>query len=342
MTHTPPLPSGKLRYELLENILSGLKCTDPRVTVGPRVGEDAAVIDMGDRYLVATTDPITFTAENIGYYAINVNANDIAVHGAKPRWFMATILLPLGDSYEKTVRDIFESIEHAMKPLHVSLIGGHTEVTDSVKSPVVSGLMLGEVKKEALVTTRGCRPGDLIFITKGVPIEGIAIIAAEKESELIENGISSEEIQRGRDFLFDPGISVVKDALLASKTAAITSMHDPTEGGLAAGLNEVAMAANVSMVILKDSIPIYPEGRKFCDLFKINPLMTISSGSLLFTAGMKEKKHLETAFLKERIPLTVIGRVEESSSERVYIENQEGDRSPLPYRERDEILTLFG
>lgn len=341
MTHTHILPSGKLRYELLEDILSRLKCADPRVTVGPRVGEDAAVIDMGDRYLIATTDPITFTAENIGYYAINVNANDIAVHGAQPRWFMATILLPLGDADETMVRDIFESIEHAMKPLNVSLIGGHTEVTDSVHSPVVSGLMLGEVKKDGLITTRGCRPGDLIFVTKGVPIEGTAIIAAEKESELIENGISAEEIQRGKNFLFDPGISVVKDALLAAETADITSMHDPTEGGLAAGLNEVALAAGASMVVKRDAIPIYPEGKKFCGLFNIDPLMTISSGALLFTAGIRERERLETAFSHEGVPLTVIGRVEEASPERVYIEDQAGNRSPLPYQERDEILKLF-
>jgi len=340
MTHTL-LPSGKLRYELLEDILAGLKCADPRVTVGPRVGEDAAVIDMGDRYLIATTDPITFTAENIGYYAINVNANDIAVHGAKPRWFMATILLPLGYADENMVREIFESIEHAMKPLDVSLIGGHTEVTDSVQSPVVSGLMLGEVKKEGLITTRGCRPGDLIFMTKGVPIEGIAIIAAEKEEKLVESGIPDEEIQRGKNFLFDPGISVVKDALLASKTADITSMHDPTEGGLAAGLNEVALAADVSMVVKEDAIPLYPEGRNFCELFDIDPLMTISSGSLLFTAGATEKERLEDSFLKEKIPLTVIGRVEEASQDRVYIEDQAGNRLPLPYQERDEILKLF-
>jgi len=340
MTQTP-LPSGKLRYDLLEDILSRLTCTDPRVTVGPRVGEDAAVIDIGDRYLIATTDPITFTAENIGYYAINVNANDIAVHGARPRWFMATILLPMGDATESTVREIFESIEQAMRPLGVSLIGGHTEVTDSVNTPVVSGLMLGEVEKDHLVTTRGCRPGDLIFLTKGVPIEGTAIIAAEKEAELITCGVAPDEIQRGKDFLFDPGISVVTDALLAARTATVTSMHDPTEGGLAAGLNEVALAADVSMVVVRDAIPIYPEGGRFCGLFDIDPLMTISSGSLLFTAPTSERKRLEEAFSDEGIHLSIIGWVEESSKERVYIEDQSGDRTPLPYRERDEILKLF-
>ncbi|MBN1881856.1 MAG: AIR synthase family protein [Deltaproteobacteria bacterium] len=341
MTHITSLPSGKLRYELLEEILSELKCTDPRVTVGPRVGEDAAVIDMGDHYLVATADPITFTAENIGYYAINVNANDIAVHGAKPRWFMATILLPLGAADETTVRNIFESIKQAMLPLGINLIGGHTEVTDSVQSPVVSGMMLGEVKKRDLVTTRGCRPGDLIFLTKGIPIEGIAIIAAEKAQELIESGVTPEEIRRARDFLCDPGISVVKDALLASQTAAVTSMHDPTEGGLAAGLNEVALAADVSIVVKRDAIPVYPEGKILCGLFDIDPLMTISSGSLIFTADEKEEKRLETAFSNAGISLSVIGRVEKPSHERVYIENQKRDRSPLPYRERDEILKLF-
>jgi hydrogenase maturation factor len=93
---SPPLPVGKLRAELLERLLGKYAAESARVVVGPRVGEDAAVIDMGDRYLVATTDPITFASDEIGWYALHVNANDLAVRGARPLWFLATVLLPEG------------------------------------------------------------------------------------------------------------------------------------------------------------------------------------------------------------------------------------------------------
>ena len=88
------LPVGKLRAQSLQAYLGKYAVLDSRVVVGPRIGEDAAVIEMGDRYLLATTDPITFATEEIGWYALQVNANDLAVRGARPRWFLATLLLP--------------------------------------------------------------------------------------------------------------------------------------------------------------------------------------------------------------------------------------------------------
>jgi hydrogenase maturation factor len=338
------LPSGKLKYELLDSILKGFSSDDPRVVVGPRVGEDAAVIDMGDTCLVVTTDPITFTAENIGHYSINVNANDIAVHGATPRWFLVTLLLPENATDEDTVRVIFDQVREAMKPHGISLIGGHTEVTDSVNRPVISGVMMGEVKAESLITTGGAKPGDLVFLTKGIPIEGTAIIAAEREETLLKEGVDPKVIADAKDFILRPGISVVEDARIAAATASITSMHDPTEGGLAAGLNELAIAADVTITVNEDDIPVYPEGETLCNIFGINPIGTISSGALLFTAPPKDRGSLETAFKKGEISLSVIGNVEGPAVERVYITEKGpggSSRTPLPYIERDEILKIF-
>jgi hydrogenase maturation factor len=344
------LPTGKLKYDLLDDILSDFPADDPRVIVGPRIGEDAAVIDIGDRYLISTADPITFTAENIGYYAISVNANDIAVRGARPLWFLATILLPLSSSSEATARDIFDQLRAAMTPFGVTLVGGHTEVTEAVSRPVVCGQMLGEVKKDKLVTTGGAKPGDVVFLTKGIPVEGTAIIAQEKAGALRQKGIREETIERARRFLFDPGISVVKDALTATGAAPVTSMHDPTEGGLAAGLNEMAMAANVTITVREDAIPVYPEGRALCDAFGIDPLGTIASGALLFTAAPAHTAAVEAAFAREGIPVSAIGligeigqirNIEVGSSDHVFIVRTNGRTEPLPYRERDEILKVF-
>ncbi len=335
------LPTGKLKYDLLDRILADFPADDPRVIVGPSIGEDAAVIDMGDRYLIVTADPITFTAENIGYYAINVNANDIAVRGARPSWFLATILLPPGKSDEATARDVFDQLRAAMAPFGVTLVGGHTEVTEAVSRPVVSGLMLGEVPKDKLVTTGGAKPGDVVFLTKGIPVEGTAIIAQERGEQLLKRGIDPALIDRARRFLFDPGISIVKDALTATAAAPVSSMHDPTEGGLAAGLNELAMAAGVTITVREDAIPVYPEGRALCDAFGIDPLGTIASGALLFTAAPAHGPAVQIAFKKEAIPVRAIGEIGERTDDCVYIIRTGGMTEPLPYRERDEILKVF-
>src|SRR5574340_798802 len=88
------LPVGKLPADLLGSFLHKIPRKDPKVVVGPGIGEDVAVVRIGDKLLVAKTDPVTLAAELIGWYVVNINANDIATAGVQPRWFMATVLLP--------------------------------------------------------------------------------------------------------------------------------------------------------------------------------------------------------------------------------------------------------
>src|SRR3989442_1524566 len=161
------LPIGKLRAETLQAIFDKHHTKDPRVVVGPRVGEDAAVIDMGNRYLIATSDPITFATAEIGWYALHVNANDIAVRGAHPRWFLATLLLPAGATTDASVEALFAELHAACEELEVVLVGGHTEITHGLDRPIVAGTMLGEVDKDKLVTTAGARGGGAVVLNKG-------------------------------------------------------------------------------------------------------------------------------------------------------------------------------
>src|SRR5688500_13189331 len=171
------LPTGKLPADMLQAVLDKHVAPDPRVIVGPRVGEDAAVIDLGDRYLVATADPITFATDDVAWYALQVNANDIAVRGARPRWFLATVLLPPATTTDESVETLFGQLAAACDDLEVTLVGGHTEITHGLDRPVVAGTMLGEVDKAKLVTTGGAQVGDAVVMTKGIPLEGAAIIA---------------------------------------------------------------------------------------------------------------------------------------------------------------------
>jgi len=237
------LAVGKLDMEFLAALLEQYAHTDDeRVVVGPRVGEDALVVDFGDRLLVAKTDPITFATDEIGWYAVNVNANDIATTGATCRWFLATLLLPEGRTTKQLVETIFAQLSQACRSLDIALCGGHTEITYGLDRPIVIGQMLGEVERDALVTTDGMRVGDDLILTKGIAIEGTAIIAREK-ADALANTFPPEFIARCQGFLHDPGISVVAEARLATTQARIHAMHDPTEGGVATGLRELALAS---------------------------------------------------------------------------------------------------
>jgi hydrogenase maturation factor len=188
---------GKLPAEHLGKLLAKYAPLDDRVVVGPRVGEDAAVLDMGDRCLVATTDPITFATDELGWYALHVNANDLAVRGARPRWFLATVLLPEARASAAQVEALFAELGGACQELGVSLIGGHTEVTAGLPRPIVVGAMLGEVARERLVTTAGAREGDVLLLTKGVPLEGAAIIARERGEEAMRRGVPEHLVRSG-------------------------------------------------------------------------------------------------------------------------------------------------
>jgi len=233
---------GKLPAKLLEDLLARYTRPDASVLVGPGIGEDAAIIDMGERCLVAKTDPITFASDAIGWYAVHVNANDVACCGARPRWFLATLLLPEHDTTAQLVESIFEQMADACHELDVTLCGGHTEITHGLDRPIVIGQMLGEVARDAYVSGAGARAGDVVILTKGIAVEGTALIARDKPAALA--GLMSDaELARCAGFLRDPGISVVEDARLALQAGEVHALHDPTEGGVATGLWELAEAA---------------------------------------------------------------------------------------------------
>ena len=262
----PVLQPGKLPPELLQRLLATYTKVDPRVIVGAVVGEDAAVIQMGDRYLVAKADPITFATDAIGYYAVVVNANDIATRGGQPKWFLATLLLPEHGCTEALVESIFAQMAQACETFGIALIGGHTEVTYGLDRPILSGHMLGEVAPTALVTTGGAQVGDVLLLTKGICIEGTSVIAREREADLRRRGLCETLIRRAKNFLVNPGISVVRDAQLACGAGRVHAMHDPTEGGLAMAIHEVATAAHVGVVLDQAGLPILEEASLLCHL----------------------------------------------------------------------------
>ena len=334
------LPPGKLPAALLEDLLGQQEpVADPGVLIGPRPGEDAAVIDVGDRLLIAKSDPITFATDAIGYYAVNVNANDVASMGGTPRWFLATLLLPENGTTPELVRDIFAQIREACRALRVSLVGGHTEITLGLDRPLICGQMLGEATRQGLVTSAGARVGDAVLLTKGYPLEGVAIMARERATQLTAQGFAARDIERWQGLLFDPGISVVRDAAVLRQAVDVHALHDPTEGGVATGLRELAGASGVGLRLQADRLPLLPEGRVLCDTFGLDPLGTIASGGLLAAVPPDQAAEAVRACAADGISCTDIGRVVAADAGLI-LSGRDTERH-LPVFPRDEIVKLF-
>ena len=332
------MQAGKLPHDLLADLLGRIEVRDPRVVLGPKLGEDAALIDLGDRYLVAKSDPITFATDLIGWYLVQVNANDLAVMGATPKWLMATLLLPEGTTPEQ-VAEMFDQITQACAALGISLVGGHTEVTIDLPRPIAIGALLGEVERDKVVLTSGAKPGDAIVLTKGIALEGTSILAREAEEELAAAGVAQSVIERSRDLLFDPGISVVKDAEIALEAGGIHAMHDPTEGGLATALREMAAAADVGLTVDLERVPVLPETAAICAALGLDPLGLIASGALLAAVVPAEAPRLVATLESEGISAWEIGSIKEPGYG-LTIRTLQGDR-PLPAFSRDELARYF-
>ena len=333
------MQAGKLPASLLAELLAKVEITDPRVALGPRPGEDAALIDFGDRYLVAKTDPITFATDLIGWYLVQVNSNDLAVMGATPRWLMVTLLLPEGSEPE-LARDIFDQLTEACWEVDIALVGGHTEVTYDLPRPVAVGALLGEVDKDEVVLTSGAQRGDSIILTKGIAVEGTALLARESQDALLAAGVGKRTVDAGAELLFAPGISVVKEAAIVREVADVHAMHDPTEGGLATGLRELATAAEVGLSVDMESIPLLSECREICDALELDPMGLIASGSLLATVPPKDAARVVDALTREGIAAAEIGIVT-PANDGIKLRTADDVRD-LPTFPRDEIARYFG
>lgn len=302
------LPVGKLPFELLGSLIEKIPIKDPAVLLGPGIGLDCAVIDVGPSLLILKCDPITFTTQNIGWYAVNVNANDIATTGAEPRWMLVTILLPETGTSGELVKSIFNQIISACSEIGVTLVGGHTEITMGIDRPVISGTMLGIVSREELVTPSGARPDDRILLTKGVPIEGTSILAHEFEEQLT-GYISENELAKARNFIKEPGISVLKEARIAAGAGEVHAMHDPTEGGILGALWELSDACQQSIVIDLKKISVPALSEKICKILNIDPLRAISSGALLLAVPPSSSEEISYALLTSNISCIEIGYI---------------------------------
>lgn len=346
------LPAGKLSPELLRaalerhvpRLLEAQPSLAARVRVGPGVGEDAAVLlgPEGDA-LVVTSDPITFVSDELGWYVVQVNANDIAAMGGEPEFLLVTVLLPEGGADADGVERLFAQTAAACEELGIVLVGGHTEITPAVRQPVAVGQMLGRVAGDRVLSSSGVRPGDDLLMTKGFPVEGVAVIA-ELRSERVRESLGEEFLDRSLGFVRDPGICVVPDsrALRGAATELeirLGALHDPTEGGVATALWEMAEASGIGMQIERRSLPLVPEGERLCALFDLDPLGVIASGCLLASCEGGRGQQLVERVGSAGLPCHVIGRATDRPGELLLLDG--GTTQQLPRFDSDEITRLI-
>ncbi|ABI57405.1 AIR synthase family protein [Alkalilimnicola ehrlichii MLHE-1] len=337
MTDDPMLESGKLPPEQLARLLAGLPPTGADVVMGPGVGLDCAVVRHGGHLLVCKSDPITFVADDLGHYLVQVNANDVATTGATPRWLLVTLLLPAGGTPRALPEQLMGQISEACERLGIALIGGHTEVTTAVTRPVAVGALLGEVTEARLVTPQGARPGDRLLLTKGVPLEGTAILASDCRARLADR-FSVAELDAAAAFLERPGISVVADARIALAAGRVNAMHDPTEGGVKAALWELAQASGRRLRVEAGAIPVPALSRRICSHLGLDPLATIASGALLLAVPAAEAPAVRQALDGSDIPCADIGGVEAGPAAVIWC--TETGCGPLAPPGQDELARL--
>jgi hydrogenase expression/formation protein HypE len=310
---TMTLPPGKIPIDILKNVIfRNLGAKRSEVVLGPAAGIDCAVINLGDKSLIVKTDPITGALERIGWLAVNVNANDVSTFGVEPAFFLSCILLP-EDADAKIVETITIHMDRAAKELGMAIVGGHCESTPGLKNPIVVGCAMGFTEKGNYVTAAGAKAGDCIILTKTAGIEGTAILASDRKDEL--KTMSSSALKKAQEFFNK--ISVTKEALTAYHSGGVHAMHDPTEGGVAGGLHEMADASNLGFRISEVKIPIAKETLQVCDAFDIDPLYLIASGSLLISADKNLTKKILRSLKDKEIPATVIGEFSPSLEERI-------------------------
>jgi len=332
-----PLPAGKLPNDLLREFLNEFQFDDPSLLIHPGVGEDIAAVDIADeQVLVLKSDPITFATDSIGQYAVLINANDIATSGAVPRWLLTTLLLPYGITPSE-IKHIVDELKDICRQCNITLCGGHTEITDAVSRPVVTGMMAGTVERSDLIDKRNMNTGDKVLLTKSVAVEGTAIIAREFGDRLKNLGMSEKEIIKCRKFLSN--ISIIPEATIAAQYKQTSAMHDVTEGGLATALQELSTAGGHQIRIDLETIPVFAETRKICSLLEIDPLGLIGSGSLLICCSEKESPNLMVAVRKAGIEVACIGKVTKKGQGVEARKNKKQDA--WPSFEVDEITKLF-
>lgn len=330
-----PLPAGKLPGEMLQRLISTYRTpSDESVLVNAGYGFDAAAIAVRDETLIVKSDPVTFASSDAARYLVSVNANDIACMGGIPTWMTVVGLLPEHATTPELVEGLFADLRDACAAEGIMLIGGHTEITIGLDRPILVGTLIGRLGPHGLLQPGQASPGDDLYVTKAIGLEGTALLARELDQRLRAT-MGDDVLRAAANLLSDPGISVTTDARLALASGGVTALHDPTEGGIATAIHEIAEASGLGARVDHDAIPVLPETGVITGALGLDPLGLLSSGALLIAARPGSEPALRASFAGSGIGLAHIG-VLTDAAEGCTI-NRQGGVYPLPRYDSDEL-----
>jgi hydrogenase expression/formation protein HypE len=309
---------------------------DPDILLGAAFGEDVALTRVGSDILASHVDPIVGAVGDIGRLAVHVACNDIAASGIPPRWLLLLVLLP-GESEEELLEEIMRDASRAAAEVGASIIGGHTGYSAGLSRPLVAVTALGTASGRKPVRTGGARAGDHVLVTKGIALEGTAILAKDFADVAVRLGLTEEELEQGRRLV--DSISVVPEALeLAS--CGISAMHDVTRGGLLETLLEIAYLSNVSIEVQLSRLSLPPVVSRFASAFEFDPLRMISSGTLAATIPPGRIDAVRNSLEKSKTAFAVVGRVAEGKGVHVIRESSATHYTELQ-AEQDELARIW-
>lgn len=327
------MKTGKISETVWKrSVLKQLKTKREEVRTGAGIGEDCAILSFGRDHLTAVSvNSAAWPGENAAKYAVHGCVNGLAAGGAEPVAVMASVLLP-EQTEEADIKRITAQIEAECVRLKIQAAGVRTEITDAVIRPVLTVTGIGKLREKAEASVRSIRPGQDIVASKWIGLAGTAMIAEQKERELLgKYPVRLIEEAKG----FDRFLSIVPEAATAVKSG-VCAMHDVTEGGIFGALWEMAEGAGVGLEIEWKKIPIRQETIEVCEFFEINPYELVSGGCLLMAAdnGYDLVRELE----KEGIPAVVIGKTT-NDNDRVVINEEE--RRFLEPPKTDELYKVL-
>jgi hydrogenase maturation factor len=298
---------GKLGNEELKKLLSCIK-KDPRVVVPPTPGYDAGVHLLDDKYLVVAADPcIGVPAEWFGWLLVNYAASDVALFGSKPEFCTITLLGPPStkpSKFQTAMRQVCDATDE----LGMAIVRGHTGTYDGVARLVAVCTAYGTVEKGRLITPSGARAGDLILCTKSIGLETLINLSLT-EKTLSEKLFGAEATEKLASLV--KAESCVTEALKLAEIKAVHAMHDATEGGFVAALNEMAEASNLGFRIDWENLPISTEARALQKHFRLSDgqLLSMSStGTILAAVDPADKEKVENALSAVDVSASFVGQ----------------------------------
>lgn len=346
------MKAGKLSNEqLTELVLKKLPALSSDTLVGADIGADCAWINMGDRLMVTSSDPITAGGLQSGTLTVHVSCNDIAACGVRPSGILIVIIAPVSATEEDLSLIVSQASSEASR-LGVDIVGGHTEVSESVNTFVVNSTAFGVITKDHPVPLGKVRVGDKLIMTKTCGIEGSFIAATEHRARLEGLGVSASYLDEAS--AYNELISVVPEGAAAGEVpaadgslndigfinGAVSLMHDITEGGVLGAAYEMACYSGVGVKVDERAIPITEATSSICRALDIDPFRLISSGSLLIACAPESADAVLASIENAGVRSTVIGEFVSAAVGYRVIDAGTGEESELQPPRADEIYKL--